>query len=48
MSPISNDSFSLNPFLFVMTSFGLNKESLENPETRKTAVENLLEGLQIR
>ncbi len=33
-------------FLFVMTSFGFNKESLKNPETRKKAVESLLNGLQ--
>ncbi len=37
---------SLILFLFVMTSFGFNKESLKNPETRKKAVENLLNGLQ--
>ncbi len=33
-------------FLFVMTSFGFNKESLDNPDTRKAAVENLLSGVQ--
>ena len=33
-------------FLFVITSFGFNIESLKNPETRKKAVENLLNGLQ--
>lgn len=32
--------------LFVTTSFGINKESLNNPETRKAVVENLLNGLQ--
>ncbi len=33
-------------FLLVMTSYGFDKESLENPVTRKAAVENLLDGLQ--
>ncbi len=33
-------------FLFVMTSFGMNKGLLENPEIRKAAVSNLLEGLK--
>jgi len=32
-------------FLFVITSFGMNRESLENPDTRKAAVSTLLEGL---
>ncbi len=33
-------------FLFISTSFGIDKESLKNPEIRKAVVENLLIGLQ--
>lgn len=33
-------------FFFVMTSYGLDKSALENMETKKAAVKNLLIGLQ--
>ena len=33
-------------FLLVATSYGLNKESIKNPETRKSAIVNLLIGIQ--
>lgn len=33
-------------FFFVMTSYGFDKSALENTETKKAAVKNLLIGLQ--
>lgn len=36
---------SLVLFFFVMTSYGFDKSDLNNPETKKAAVKNLLMGL---